>query len=183
MNFDKVTPGGDEEMLPESVADMPRAPVVKTHPIAHSRSLPICADNPAALDPARAQQDFSATNPGHPRPPEKFHPCRCGSLDENPVQGGSSDTHSQPLGECTLHGCSRFDETDSAEGHRLSGIECHAEVFERRDGVGHQTFATGLINGRLGGIRDYDVETLLTESNSCGQTCRSATHNESISFQ
>ena len=99
------------------------------------------------------------------------------------MQGSSPDSNSIPLRKCALRGCSRFDKADAAKGHRLSGIERYAQVFERGDGVGHQPFAAGLINGRLGGIRNDDVETLLTERNPCGQTRRSATHNERISYQ
>ena len=79
------------------------------------------------------------------------------------MEDGAADASAGTCGKAGLGGggCLSVVEADAAEEMIFNSaeiaVEIDAEIGERAHGVGQETFTTGLVDGGLHGIDDFDV--------------------------
>jgi len=96
------------------------------------------------------------------------------------MQNCSPDADSRTLREFSAHLRVLLQETDSAKPITSVGLNCDAEFAERRNRFGHQAFAAGLVDRRLGTVGDDDGHSSLPRSDGGRQPRRASANNKHI---
>jgi hypothetical protein len=87
------------------------------------------------------------------------------ALDQKLVQPDATHCDAVPSRKIRLRCATVSDKTNAAKRERLLGIDGDAQLAERLERIRHQAFAAGLIDGRLSGIRNDDVESFQAGGN------------------
>jgi hypothetical protein len=119
---------------------------------------------------------------GHTAAPQKGHAKLVRTLHQLCVQDSSAKTHAKAPGERGFYArlAIRVMKTNSAEGHSFINADGDTQHFHRGQGVRHQTFAAGFIDGGTIMIRHGHAQSLLRGQNGSGEASRTASDDEHI---
>jgi hypothetical protein len=102
--------------------------------------------------------------------------------DQPLVQNRSPDSDSYALREFSDNLRVSLQEADSAEPMACVGPNFDAEFAKCGNRFGHQAFAAGFVNRRLGAVRDDDGHSALPHRNGSRKTSWPATNYKHVHF-
>src|ERR1700722_17806131 len=85
-----------------------------------------------------------------------------------------------PTRKCRIDCKSGAEKTNTTEPATLFRIDGNSQLFKRRQAIGHQAFAAGLVNGRLSAVGHSNAESLLPRCNCHRHSRGTATNHKHI---
>jgi hypothetical protein len=91
-----------------------------------------------------------------------------GAVEEEAVESGAADADASADWEVGGDAGLAGGEEDAGEFGSVVGLEMDTELSEGAAGVGHESFAAGLVDGRAAGVSEEDVGAAEAEGDGCG---------------
>ena len=149
-------------------------------PTSNVRVLTIGANHPTAADflsrdrsPTVADAVYSLS----PQHPDAYLVC---TIQQEPMQTNPADANSSPGWETCLNGDAIVQESNASERSGLIRADGDSELLERRQRIGHESFAAGLLDRRLGGVGYRDIKSFEPGRDGGCQARRPASYHENI---
>src|SRR5579864_4397216 len=96
-------------------------------------------------------------------------------MQTNPADAGAATDR-----ETSFNGGVIVQESNASERGGLIWADRDSQLLERRQSIGHESFAAGLLDGRLGGVRYRDIKSFEPGRDGGCQAGRSAPYYKNI---
>ena len=106
-----------------------------------------------------------------------------GALSKSCVENGPSNPPAPFVGKVRLRREIPLDESNTSEWETSIGGDCDSKLAKSSYAVGHEAFATRLVDGRRRFVRDADTKALLTRGNRSRKSGRAAANDENVRFE
>jgi hypothetical protein len=124
--------------------------------------------------------DRIACNAGDGRRPQHLDSSPRGLVDQMVMQRGAAESNAVAVGEVGSHRMAVAVEADATEAKALALRKHDSNPSSSCDGIGHEPFPAGFIDGRAVAVRDYDAESSEPRCDRGRQTSRSAADYKNI---
>jgi len=164
----------------EALRVQPKTKTIQSGTAPNGGIMVVGPDHPTRADEPTLHVSTVGVQLGDASPPQKGDVPQHGALQQQKVQSRAPHTLSAAARESRLHAMPVPDEADAPERKRSVGGNGDPQLQKRLDGVGHQSFAAGLVNGRFCWIHDEHAEAFRARRDSRGQARGSAANDEDV---
>jgi hypothetical protein len=154
--------------------------LIESSPTADARSRAVRADDPAGRNASAGRLDRIACDTGYGRRPQHLDARPRGLVDQMVMQRGATESNAVAMREVGRHGMPFTTKANAAEAKPLALRKHDPNPSSGGEGIGHEPFPAGFIDGRPVAVRDHDAEPSEPRCDRGCETSRSAADYKNV---